>query len=216
MKPHRGRGSWGGGRLPGERAKQLGDQERWLEEKKRQAEAKLAAKEEEKAAEKRAASALQSGAPGGKKTALGKFSAARFGLKGKMGAGVEMVATCAEKKAAPPPPSAVPAEPQLLDGLFVNDGNFMAKFYQMQGQEPPPATALKKEPTEPEERRVKPEATTKVEPLIKAEPGGKVEPGVKMEPTFFAKSNAIVDLETGKPKSKSEDVRKETPFGCQA
>ena len=79
--PNRSRGSWGGpGRGLNERAKQMGDQEKWLEEKKREAEAKLAAREE-KAAEKRAASALQSGAQGGKKTALGKFSAARFGLK---------------------------------------------------------------------------------------------------------------------------------------
>ena len=80
--PNRNRGSWGGpGRGPNERAKQMGDQEKWLEEKKREAEAKLAAREEEKAAEKRAAAGLQSGALGGKKTGLGKFSAARFGLK---------------------------------------------------------------------------------------------------------------------------------------
>ena len=80
--PNRNRGSWGGpGRGLNERAKQMGDQEKWLEEKKREAEAKLAAREEEKAAEKRAAFGLQSGAQGGKKTGLGKFSAARFGLK---------------------------------------------------------------------------------------------------------------------------------------
>ena len=122
--PNRNRGSWGGpGRSLNERAKQMGDQEKWLEEKKREAEAKLAAREEEKAAEKRAALALQSGAQGGKKAALGKFSAARFGLKGKNGAG-DLIATCAEKKHSTEQKPATKA----CDGLFINDGNFLAKF----------------------------------------------------------------------------------------
>ena len=158
--PNRNRGTWGGpgGRGLNERAKQLGDQEKWLEEKKREAEAKLAAREEEKAAEKRAAMALQSGAQGGRKTALGKFSAARFGLKGKNGSGADMIATCAEKK------DVVKTEPKPCDGLFINDGNFLAKFYQMQGKEPPPTTTTVSETSATTSTTIKQEVKVKIEP----------------------------------------------------
>ena len=185
--PNRNRGSWGGGPGRGlnERAKQMGDQEKWLEEKKREAEAKLAAREEEKAAEKRAALAGQSGGQGGKKTALGKFSAARFGLKGKHGGG-DLVATCAEKKDVVDPKFAIKNEPKLLDGLFINDGNFMAKFYQMQGKEPPPTTSVKQEIKVKEEPA--PVASPVASPVAKA---------------------TIIDLETGKPKSKTPELWEE-------
>ena len=61
-----------------------------------------------------------------------------------------MVATCAERKDVEDKKGAsLKSESKSCDGLFINDGNFMAKFYQMQGKEPPPTVStVKQEPKE--------------------------------------------------------------------
>ena len=58
------------------------------------------------------------------------------------------MSTCAERKDADDKKTTIRTEAKPSLGLFINDGNFMAKFYQMQGKEPPPIVAVKEEPKE--------------------------------------------------------------------
>ena len=61
-----------------------------------------------------------------------------------------MVATCAERKDVDDKKGTIKTESKPSPGLFINDGNFMAKFYHMQGKEPPVSVATVKEETKVE------------------------------------------------------------------